>query len=103
MMEDTEWNDILRQKGIIPPKPQADAIDRLINETLEERDSLENKTMDELDMLLEEDDDRIVSQYRDQRMKELFQQANNEVFGTIQEISKSQYEQQVTLASKKHW
>ena len=101
MMEDTEWNDILRQKGIIPPKQ--DDISRIINEVMEERDGLESKTMDELDLLLEEDDDRVTSQYRDQRMKELMQQANSEIFGSIQEISKSQYEQQVTVASKKHW
>ena len=103
MMEDTEWNDILRAKGIIPPKTLPDQIDRIIAETLEERDTLEGKTMDELDLLLEEDDDRVVSQYRDQRMKEMMRQANDECFGAVQEIAKSQYEQHVTVASKKHW
>lgn len=71
-MEDTEWNDILRTHGILPPKPPSERdlmyeeFDRQI-ELQKQQESLENKELDELDLMLEdgdEDDERAVQAYR---------------------------------------
>jgi len=70
--EDTEWNDILRAKGVIPQKEpeitEADIVD-MIDDALAEREAkaLQQKTVDELDELLEEGDEeeeRVLLEYR---------------------------------------
>lgn len=70
--EDTEWNDILRAKGIIPQKEaqitEADIID-MIDEAILKRDAknYDEKTVDELDELLDEgneDEERMLMEYR---------------------------------------
>jgi hypothetical protein len=60
-MEDTEWNDILRQKGILPPKQQEEPVER--PDTPDPRLSLD---IDEIDALLDDDmdDDRILAEIR---------------------------------------
>lgn len=66
--EDTEWNDILRQHGIIPEKPKDP--EPLIQEALVEAEHkahenrLEDKDLDELDELEDEEDERFLEQYR---------------------------------------
>jgi len=66
--EDTEWNDILRQHGIIPEKPQDP--EPLIQEALVEAEHkahenrLEDKDLDELDALEDEEDEHFLEQYR---------------------------------------
>jgi thioredoxin-like negative regulator of GroEL len=100
--EDTEWNDILRQKGIIPElEITQEQIEELVDETIRERNQLENKTLDELDLLLEDaQDQRVIEKYRQDRLREI---QNAKLFGTIQEISKPQYEDEITKASKNTW
>ncbi len=66
---DTEWNDVLRAKGIIGAKePSADEkLEKLIDEMIEKRamrDTLEGKSLDELDELEDDEDDRVLQQYR---------------------------------------
>lgn len=70
--EDTEWNDILRAKGIIPQKEaqitEADIID-MIDDAILKRDAknYDEKTVDELDELLDEgneDEERMLMEYR---------------------------------------
>ncbi|CAO3651949.1 unnamed protein product [Cunninghamella echinulata] len=54
---DTEWNDILRAKGILPPKDEQtkDEIEDMYADALrariEEEQSLDKKTLDELNEL----------------------------------------------------
>lgn len=64
-------NDILRAKGILPPKEEQskEAIEDMYVEALnarkQEQESLENKTLDELDELEDElEDDRVIMEYR---------------------------------------
>ena len=68
-MEDTEWNDILREKGILGPKPKpADAIDeeqivQIIEKTIREKEfgkAIEDRDLDELDELEDLEDDRVL-------------------------------------------
>ena len=68
--EDTEWNDILRRKGILPPKEVVPEIEDPTPEELEARDY--GNTVDDLDALLDdeldEDEEAIMQQMRDQRI-----------------------------------
>jgi hypothetical protein len=51
----SEWNDILREKGIIPPKEEP-----VESEPEQEVDELADKDLDELDELEDDIDDRIL-------------------------------------------
>jgi hypothetical protein len=69
--EDTEWNDILRDKGILPPKGPSDLeiLEQAIEEAVEakaaqESSRFEGLDLDELDELEDLEDDRILLAYR---------------------------------------
>jgi len=70
--EDTEWNDILRAKGVLPPRPKTPEYD-----DPEPAENIKNygETLDDLDALLDdeldEDEEAIMLQMRNQRMGEL--------------------------------
>ncbi|KAI7977365.1 hypothetical protein EIK77_004781 [Talaromyces pinophilus] len=65
---DTEWNDILRKHGIIPEKPPSPT--PIIEEAILEaqrrahENRLEDKDLDELDALEDEEDEDFLEQYR---------------------------------------
>ncbi|CAI2163308.1 4965_t:CDS:2 [Funneliformis geosporum] len=104
---DTEWNDILRSRGILPPKegPTEEEIfeemDKVIREKQEKH--LEDKTLDELDELEDEEDDRILMEYRQKRMAEIKAEASYEKFGQVIQISKPDFIKEVTEASQEVW
>ena len=73
--EDTEWNDVLRAKGILPPKQKEveiseDQIVNLVEETVSKRTgekvvkNYEDMTLDELDEFEDEEDERVLLEYR---------------------------------------
>ena len=71
--EDTEWNDALRRHGILPQKESEVTEDQLINmveETVQNRTGMnvvkayEDMTLDELEELEDEEDERVLLQYR---------------------------------------
>ncbi|ORY00580.1 phosducin-like 3 [Basidiobolus meristosporus CBS 931.73] len=101
--EDTEWNDILRAKGILPPKNEIteeqilDALDEVIAEANSKK--LEDKDLDELDELEDEEDERVLLEYRS-RMAEMQAQAEKDVFGELNQISEQDFVKEVTEASK---
>lgn len=103
--EDTEWNDILRQTGVLPPRPKSPtaeieaALEEAVQRAHENR--LEGKSLDELDELDEEglEDEAFIQQYREQRMQEIRQQLSRERFGALVYINKSEYKAEVTEAS----
>lgn len=111
--EDTEWNDILREKGIIPPKKELEVTEEQIEELLDEviRKKTEGKDLsemniDELNALLDDsnedllEDDRIVQQYRQQRIKEMQDYVVTAKFGTVLPLQKAEYSREVNDASK---
>ncbi|KAF9093447.1 Phosducin-like protein 3 [Mortierella sp. GBA35] len=108
--EDTEWNDILRAKGIIPKKEEiteADIVD-MIDDAIAKRDAknYEQKTVDELDELLDEDneeDERMLMEYRQQRLNTIRQEMSEDKFGEIQHIYKTDFIREVSEASKDVW
>ncbi|KAL9603559.1 MAG: hypothetical protein Q9219_001062 [cf. Caloplaca sp. 3 TL-2023] len=102
---DTEWNDILRNHGIIPEKPQSPT--PLIEEALEEarrtahEHRLDNKGLDELDQLEDDEDAEFLERYRKQRMDELSRISQTSIFNQVYPLQKPDYPRDVTEASRK--
>lgn len=109
--EDTQWNDILRSKGIIPEKSKevtendiVDILENTINEkTGRTTDDLEGKTLDELDELEDEEDEIILWEYRQKRIAEMKQLASKSKYGELKEISSEDYVQEVNNAGQDVW
>ncbi|TGZ31980.1 viral IAP-associated factor homolog [Temnothorax longispinosus] len=111
--EDTEWNDILRRKGIIPEKKKEqeiteDQIVNLLESTIDEKtgrtpNNLEEKTLDELDELEDEEDERVLEEYRRKRIAELKELANKSKYREVQEISAEDYVKEVNNAGEDVW
>ncbi|KAJ1975801.1 phosducin [Dimargaris xerosporica] len=105
--EDTEWNDILRAKGILPPKegPTEDDLfeewDQAVREANEKH--LSDKELSELDELEDEEDDRVLQQYREKRLREMQAMAARSQFGELRHISEPEYRKEVTEASNDVW
>ncbi|KAJ5492593.1 Phosducin-like protein [Penicillium diatomitis] len=101
--EDTEWNDILRQHGIIPEKPKDP--EPLIQEALIEAERrahenrLEDKDLAELDALEDEEDEDFIQQYRQKRLAELSTLQQTSVFNQVYPLQKVDYAREVTEAS----
>ncbi|VUG19957.1 PLP2 [Brettanomyces bruxellensis] len=102
--EDTEWNDILREHGIIPEKPRK--TEELEEEAREEKkeqqhaNRLENKTLNELDELEDDEEEEFLEKYKQKRMAEIRRLASKAHFGEVYGISKPEYKKEVTEASK---
>ena len=110
--EDTEWNDVLREKGIIPAKPKGDAeiteerLMEMVDKAIAEQQygkAIEDRELDELDELEDVEDDEVLAAYRAQRIAEMKATQSKEVYSTLRQISKPDYEKEVTLASRTCW
>ncbi|ODM18987.1 hypothetical protein SI65_05604 [Aspergillus cristatus] len=105
--EDTEWNDILRQHGIIPEKPKDP--EPLIQEALVEAEHkahenrLENKDLDELDALEDEEDEQFLEQYRQKRLAELTTLQTTAIHNQVYPLQKVDYGREVTEASNQYF
>ncbi|KAI8591237.1 thioredoxin-like protein [Geranomyces variabilis] len=109
MAEDNEWNDALRDQGIIAPKEVEltedqimDMMDKVISSKYGEK-AIEDRTLDELDELEDEEDERVLESYRRQRMAEIQSASRLEKYGSVTQISKPDYKVEVTEASKDTW
>ncbi|PRT54567.1 Phosducin-like protein 2 [Wickerhamiella sorbophila] len=104
--EDTEWNDVLRQHGILPPRapsPTAQleaAMEEAVDKAYANR--LEGKSLNELDELEDDglEDEEFIQMYREKRMAEIQEQASRERFSEVVHISKPEYTEEITNASK---
>ncbi|KAK4945254.1 Proteolipid protein 2 [Elasticomyces elasticus] len=102
---DTEWNDILRKHGIIPEKPKDP--EPIIQEALLEaaqrahENRLEDKDLDELAELEDEEDEAFLEQYRRQRLAELSRLEKKSVYGQVYGLQKPDYARDVTDESSK--
>ncbi|KAG8037129.1 hypothetical protein G9C98_004451 [Cotesia typhae] len=111
--EDTEWNDILRSKGIIPEKPKdkeitEDQIINLLENTVDQRTGhetlkLEDKTLDELDELEDEEDEKVLEEYRRKRFAEMKALVSKSKYGDVKEISAQDYVAEVNNAGEDVW
>ncbi|KAI6648913.1 hypothetical protein LOD99_6986 [Oopsacas minuta] len=102
--EDTEWNDILRSRGILPPKKEPAIteaeITQMIDAAAEKKQAeeirgtakpLEDMTIDELDAMEDIEDERALNKYRTQRMAEIMSAQAKPSFGSLLEITAHEY------------
>lgn len=108
--EDTEWNDLLRKKGILPPKePEVteDAIVEMMEKTIEEHNNPEYRLgklgLDELNELEDEEDEAILLEFRKRRIAEMKAQAKSNKFGEVEEITAKDYVEKVNNAGEGIW
>lgn len=98
---DTEWNDILRKKGILPPKEKPKEEEEEIIE--DQASKYENMTLDELDEFEDEEDERVMEMYRQKRIAEIKALQAKSKFGDVREISAVDYVQEVNKAGDEIW
>lgn len=104
--EDTEWNDVLRAKGILPPKKEKEITEEdiigMIESTIEEKQNhnqdLSKLGLDELDELEDSEDEAVLLEYRKKRIAEMQAMVKKAKFGTVLEISGQDYVEEVTKA-----
>lgn len=109
---DTEWNDVLRAKGIIPPKEKEvseEDIVKILETTIQNKTSgksFEDMSLDELNEKeddIDDEEERIFEEYRRQRMAEMRQAQLKARFGEVREISKVDYVTEVNKAGEGVW
>jgi hypothetical protein len=99
--DDTEWNDVLRSKGIIPQKElemTEDQIIEMMEATIQKKtqgkqpDEMDSDEFDELlDGEADEAEERVLEQMRQQRMQEMKQYMQKARFGDVVPISKVRF------------
>lgn len=104
--EDTEWNDILRAKGVIPQKEPdpSEQLEEVLAEAVakQHENRLEDLDLDELDALEDEEDEDFLEIYKQKRMAEMRKLASDEKFGSVYPISKPEWQKEVTDSSKEN-
>ncbi|XP_060553545.1 phosducin-like protein 3 [Ruditapes philippinarum] len=110
---DTEWNDVLRAKGILPPKEEKelteDDIVAMVENTIENKakgKDMSDMGLDELNDIeddIDEEEERIFEEYRRQRMAEMREAQQKNKFGEVREISKSDWVTEVNKAGDGIW
>jgi hypothetical protein len=111
---DTEWNDVLRAKGILPPKEKEteiteDDIVNLVEHTVQKK--TQGKTMDEMNLNeldeieddIDEEEERLFEEYRRQRIAEMKAAQLAAKYGDVREISKEDYVREVNKAGDGVW
>lgn len=102
-MASTEWEDVLHQKGIITK----DQIEEIVDQVLQEQQdkTLADLNLNELEDIDSDDldDERELEAYKRKRMAELMKMREKEKYGSVNEISKSDYPVEVTECSKSTW
>ncbi|KAG5674410.1 hypothetical protein PVAND_004384 [Polypedilum vanderplanki] len=110
--EDTEWNDVLRQKGILPPKQKEkeiseDDIINMLEQTIEQKQNnernLEKLDLDELDELEDSEDEAVLQEYRNKRIAEMKALASKARYGSVIEITGEDYVKEVNKAGEDVW
>nr|XP_033800875.1 phosducin-like protein 2 isoform X1 [Geotrypetes seraphini] len=107
--EDTEWNDILRDFGILPPKEEPkDDLEEMALQMQKEAavkpyERMTLKDLKEAEDDLDEEDERAIEQYRQQRIQELKSLQRRQTFGELTEIISDQYVKEVTNAGEDVW
>ncbi|KAK9968950.1 hypothetical protein ABG768_027167 [Culter alburnus] len=106
---DTEWNDILRKKGILPPKeaPAEEEEDEQLHQPQSVVKTYESMTLEELeeneDEFNDEEDELAIEMYRQKRLAEWKANQIKNAFGELNEISGQDYVQEVNKAGAGIW
>ncbi|KAM4674496.1 phosducin-like protein 2 [Amazona ochrocephala] len=107
--EDTEWNDILRQFGILPPKESPkdeneEMVLRLQKEAeVKSYERMNLKELEEAEDDFDEADREAIEKYRQQRLQEWKCLQRRQKYRELREICGEQYVKEVTNAPKDVW
>jgi hypothetical protein len=109
--QDTEWSDALRKHGIITQKKEAEVtedqivnlIDQAASKHSNGQSNMSHLGLDELDLLEDEEDERILLEYRNKRMAEIKALMAKSKFGDVKEISAPEYKEEVNNAGEEVW
>ncbi|KAK4603364.1 hypothetical protein RGQ29_012060 [Quercus rubra] len=107
----TQWDDIQRKLGNLPPKPPAfkpPSFTPAPDESSAPKDKswIDNKTEDELEDLQDDpdlDDDRFLEDYRKKRLAEMREAAKVAKFGSVIPITGSDFVREVSQAPSDVW
>ncbi|XP_042898525.1 phosducin-like protein 3 [Parasteatoda tepidariorum] len=109
---DTQWNDALRRVGVLPQKEKAITEEEIINivdNTVEEKirkeaeKAIEDFSLEELELIEDEEDERVLLEYRQKRIAEMKEAASKDIFGDVRDISAADYVEQVNKAGSGIW
>uniref|UniRef100_A0A8C5P8M7 Phosducin like 2 n=1 Tax=Leptobrachium leishanense TaxID=445787 RepID=A0A8C5P8M7_9ANUR len=105
--EDTDWNDVLRRFGIIPPKQEEKDEDEEITQIQNEAavKPYENMTLEALKETegTFQEEERAIETYRQNRLRELKCLQKKKIFGELVEIPGNLYVKEVTNAKEDVW
>ncbi|OPJ71138.1 phosducin-like protein 2 [Patagioenas fasciata monilis] len=107
--EDTEWNDILRHFGILPPKekPKDETAEIVLHsQKVAEVKPYERMNLEELKEAeddFDEADRKAIEMYRQQCLQEWKCLQRMQKYGELREISGEQYVEEVTIAPEDVW
>ncbi|NWX99485.1 PDCL2 protein, partial [Nothoprocta ornata] len=119
--EDTEWNDVLRRFGILPPKEKPkDEIEEMVLRLQKEAEGkikddfflfflvkpyerMNLKELKEAEDDFDEADIKAVEMYRQQRLQEWKRLQRRQKYGELREICGEQYVKEVTNAPEDVW
>lgn len=103
----TEWDDLQRKIGNLPPKPPKWKPEPFQPESEEakDRDWIDGRKEDELEDLEDDfDDDQFLEEYRRRRLEELkASAASGGVYGSVKEIGGGEFVAEVTNAGQGVW
>ncbi|CAL4075701.1 unnamed protein product, partial [Meganyctiphanes norvegica] len=108
--EDTEWNDLLRKRGIIPekePEVTEEQLAEMIEQSIEESQSAEGRlgklNLDQLDEVEDDEDEALIIMFRKRRIAEMKAQAEKAKYGEVQEITTIDYVEKVNNSGAGIW
>ena len=99
----TEWFDQqVKYKNYLPEekKENKDAVEELIREQINNYDALDHKNLEELDELEDLEDEKVLQMYKQKRINEMKEYAKKAKYGSLKEIRKHEYKEEVNEASK---
>jgi len=108
--EDTEWNDLLRKRGIIPekePEVTEQQLTEMIEQAIEERQGPEGRlgklSLDELDEVEDDEDEALIIEFRNRRIAAMKAEAAKAKYGEVGEITAVDYVEKVNNAGEGIW
>ncbi|NWU73063.1 PDCL2 protein, partial [Pterocles burchelli] len=108
--EDTEWNDILRHSGILPPKEKTKMklrkwfyTCRKKQKAMKPYERMNREELKEAEDDFDEADRKAIEMYRQQRLQEWKSLQRMQKYGELREICGEQYVKEVTNAPEDVW
>eukprot|EP00744_Colponema_vietnamica_P006926 GILI01010008.1.p1 GENE.GILI01010008.1~~GILI01010008.1.p1 ORF type:complete len:262 (-),score=45.31 GILI01010008.1:48-800(-) len=104
--ESTEWDDIQRRFGNLPEKEKEitqQELTEMLIAAAEAYDPLANKSLDELNELEDDLDERTLEEYRRKRIAEMQEKAMKARFGDVRHINRADFTQEVNNAGENVW